>query len=253
MHGAVIDGVLVSGHMNWDSLTVRKWNVAFAIYVIAGLIIDAALAYCSKHGADDLHFCREVLQLRYLAESVDNINAILEGGGVWLHIKACANEWIAEYKLDQWLTSVNESIGVAPSFESVFAKYTSLSANHADQDSSHSSLDRRRKWVQRFMAKWQASRGSIHSHEAESVSEVVRKARALVNNKHIFGQNSRSHFQNYFRPQIGVLCIRFLNNIETKTTPKPEHKMLFFSREISWYSGAYLLAMACTLASQFGA
>ena len=46
--------------------SVRSWDVAFAIYVTSGALIDVALVYCSMHGADNLEMCREILEVRVL-------------------------------------------------------------------------------------------------------------------------------------------------------------------------------------------
>ena len=66
--------------MKRHGLTLRQWDVAFAIYVTAGALMDVAVLYFSMQGVENITFCREVLELRYLAEPVECINAILEGG-----------------------------------------------------------------------------------------------------------------------------------------------------------------------------
>ena len=120
--------------MTLHGLSVHKWDVAFVIYVTAGVLIDVALLYCSMQGVDNLKLCQEVLQLRYLVEPVDCMNAILDGTAHWLLIKSVVKSWLAEYNLNQWVGAMNLKLGVAPSYEFVFNHYMSLCTHRRDFD-----------------------------------------------------------------------------------------------------------------------
>lgn len=173
--------VHASASMTLHGLSVRTWDIAFAIYVTAGVLIDVALLYCSMQGVDNMGLCREVLELRYLAEPVHCINAILDGTGHWQHIKSTVDDWIVEHKLNEWIAVMNEEIGVAPAYECVFAHYKSLCTHRSDLNFIYLTPESRRKWVHRFMVKWQSFRGCIRSHEAESKAAVVTKVRRNSN------------------------------------------------------------------------
>ena len=169
--------VILVSIMTLHGMSLRSWDTAFAIYVTAGVLIDVAVLYCLMQGADNAELCREVLELRYLSEPLDTLNAILDGTGPWQRVKGCVDDWLVEHRLHEWIRVMNEIVGVAPSYESVFCHYKTLCTHRSDLDSIYLKPESRRKWVQRFMAKWQSSRGCIHSHEAESQQAVAGKVR----------------------------------------------------------------------------
>ena len=169
-----------------NGLSIRNWDIAFAIYVTTGLLMDVALVYCSMAGSKNNAFCKEVLEMRYLAESVDCINAILDGCGHWLLIKPIVLDWVNEHKLSQWITMMNASVGVAPSYQCVFERYVSLSMHRDNLKSLYRTPDVRRKWVQRFMKRWKSSRGNVCCHEAENVNAVVTKVHTIVDRTRVF-------------------------------------------------------------------
>ena len=169
--------VILVGNMTLHGMSLRSWDTGFAIYVTAGVLIDVAVLYCLMQGADNTELCREVLELRYLSEPLDTLNAILDGAGPWQHVKGCVDDWLVEHRLNEWIGVMNEVVGVAPSYESVFSHYRTLCTHRSDLDSIYLKPESRRKRVQRFMAKWESSRGRIHSHEAESQQAVATKVR----------------------------------------------------------------------------
>ena len=169
-----------------NGLSLRHWDIAFAIYVVSGLLMDVALVYCSMNGSKDNAFCKDILEMRYLAEPVDCINSIVDGCGHWLLIKPVALSWFSEYKLNQWITMMNESVGVAPSYQSVFERYMDLNADRDNLKTLYRTPEAKRKWVQRFMAKWKSSRGSVCCHEAENATSVVTKVRLSLDKNACF-------------------------------------------------------------------
>ena len=172
--------------MALHGLSLHRWDVAFAIYVTTGVKIDLALLYCSMQGADNVTLCREILELRYLAESVDCLNAVVEGKDCWFHVKSDVEAWLAEYSLNEWIGEMNQKLGVAPSCECVFDHYKSLCTHRCDFDSVYVTPESRRKWVNRFMHRWQSFRGCIHSHEADGVAAVLDKVLLKTQKKTTF-------------------------------------------------------------------
>ena len=64
----------MGGHI----LTQRAWDIAFGIYVTAELNMEPALLYCSMCGAVDKAYTKEVLQRRYLAEDLEELQLIAQ-------------------------------------------------------------------------------------------------------------------------------------------------------------------------------
>ena len=162
--------------MKLNGLTVQKWDVAFGIYVATGLLMDVALAYCSMQGAGNASVAREVLELRYLAESVTVLTDVQQGFGHWKLIKDKVDHWLTEFRLHEWVSDLNARLGVAPAYETVFAHYRSLCQHAGHKEVQYESADSRRKWAQRYMTRWQSVRSGITTHEADSAQAVVDKA-----------------------------------------------------------------------------
>ena len=197
--------------MALQGLTVQKWDIAFAIYVTAGVMIDVALLYCTMQGMENLTFCREVLELRYLAEPVQCINSILAGTDHWRHLKCYVDEWLIEHRLMQWITTMNEDSGIAPSFECVFSHYATLCTNPSKLQFRYQNAVDRRKWVKRFMHKWESFRGSIPSHEAENRDDVVTKVCQKPYKSVVFLSFFGPHFVNQFGADFGAFIINLLH------------------------------------------
>jgi hypothetical protein len=64
-------------------LSELKWDVAFGIYVMSSLKVDAALLYCRMNGAKNLAVHRHHLEERYLAEDVEEIMKVEDAVGKW--------------------------------------------------------------------------------------------------------------------------------------------------------------------------
>ena len=73
-------------------LSVQQWDVAFAIYVITNGKSDIAVAYCAHEGLDKDSNSREILELRYLEETVDTINAVHSDQEYWSKVRFKAQE-----------------------------------------------------------------------------------------------------------------------------------------------------------------
>ena len=84
-------------------LTMKKWDIAFSIYVSCDLNMKVALDYCLMNGADNAGTCQEVLECRYLAESVSTINDIQDAGHDWRGTRATMQAWLVEYSLNKWI------------------------------------------------------------------------------------------------------------------------------------------------------
>ena len=166
--------------MNRGDLSLRQWDIAFAIYVTADTLMDVALLYLSMQGIKNMQFCREILEKRYLAEPIECINAIVDGIAYWQSIKYYVDDWLVEYEVSQWIATLNDSIGVAPSYEDVFTHYKSLCSHRCDLDRLYRTMECRRKWVQRFINKWESARGSISTFEADGNTSVQHKVRLLL-------------------------------------------------------------------------
>ena len=162
--------------MKLHGLAHRKWDLAFGIYVRADLQLEVPLKYCRMQGATDMKFCGEVLQQRYLTETLDELNFILDGCESWRDKSGCINQWLSEYWLHNWINDLNEQAGLAPSYEDVFEKYKELRTQRGLSNDKYTSQDTRRKWVHRYMQRWSALRTSIVTHEAENHTDIVRKA-----------------------------------------------------------------------------
>ena len=175
----------MSGH----GLSQYCWDIAFGIYVQANTRAVPALAYCSKNGATNLTVCREVLERRFLAESVEYINSIVDMKGIWLQHGALIQTFLVEYRLHEWIDAMNTDTGVAPSYQDVFDKYRELREDMKMPPVNYAAYRDRRKWVSRFMTKWSATRRALVTHEAENAEIVTRKAiRGTQNTRqtHIF-------------------------------------------------------------------
>ena len=179
-------------------LSVRSWDIAFAIYVTSGALIDVALVYCSMHGADNLEICWEILEVRYLSETIECVNAVLDGTDQWQHLKYFVDNWLAEFHLNEWIGRMNELVGVAPCYESVFSQYKTLCFHRSDLDTAYSKSDSRRKWVQRFMEKWDSVRGCVNSHEMDNAATVVTKVYPKIRRKTFLKFDSDPNFWNTF-------------------------------------------------------
>ena len=107
-------------------LSVRSWDIAFAIYVTSGALIDVASVYCSMHGADNMEMCREILEVRYLTESMECVNALLDGTDHWQHLTYVVDNWLAEFQLNECIGRMNELVGLALCCESIFSQYKTL-------------------------------------------------------------------------------------------------------------------------------
>ena len=69
-------------------LAELKWGVAFGIYVISGLTVDAALLYCRMNGAWDLAVHGQLFEERYLAEDVEEIREVQDAVGKWRKLRS---------------------------------------------------------------------------------------------------------------------------------------------------------------------
>ena len=74
---------LVSAKMGGHFLTQRAWDIAFGIYVTAELNMEPALLYCSMCGAVDKAYTKDVLQRRYLAEDLEELQLIAQPRYNW--------------------------------------------------------------------------------------------------------------------------------------------------------------------------
>ena len=88
--------------------------------------VDVALLYCRMNGAEDLAVYRQLLEERYLTEDVEEIGKVQDAVSKWRKLRKPINQWLVEYFLNKRIEGVNNTAGVAPSFNSVFEKYRSL-------------------------------------------------------------------------------------------------------------------------------
>ena len=154
-------------------LTLKQWDIAFSIYVWTDLKTKVALDYCLMNGAGDADKCKAVLERRYLAESIETINDIQDAGHDWMGTRAWMQGWLVEYSLNKWIQRMNDKAGVAPSFASVWEKYTALRAKKALPPEGYNKEKARNTWVRRFMSRWACVRRSLMTHETGCSTEVV--------------------------------------------------------------------------------
>ena len=107
-------------------LSELKLDVAFGIYVIGALTVDVALLYCRMNGASDLAVYRQRLEERYLEEDVEEIRKVHDAVGKWRKLRKPIKQWLVEYSLHKWTDGVNNTAGVAHTFESVLERYRIL-------------------------------------------------------------------------------------------------------------------------------
>ena len=157
-------------------LTDRQWHIAFGIYVLSDLNLKDAVTYCCMQGLVDKHYCKEVLEQRYLSESVDEINSILDEAHNWKDLRSDINKWLAEKTLYEWVQNINETTAVAPSYELVYEQFNRIRTDYKLNCDGGSAYGCRKKWVHRWMARWKATRAAMVSHEGNSSTEIVQKA-----------------------------------------------------------------------------
>ena len=153
----------------------RQWHIAFGIYVLSDLNLNDAVTYCCMQGLVDRRYCKEVLEQRYLLETVEEINSILDEEHDWRDLRPDINKWLAERALYEWVQIVNQRAGVAPSYETLFEEYSRIRADYklsCDGCTAHAS---KKKWVSRWMARWKLTRNTLVSHEGNSAQAIVQK------------------------------------------------------------------------------
>ena len=163
----------MAGRVALHGLSMKKWDIAFSIYVSVDLKMKPALDYCLMNGADNAGTCKEVLERRYLAESISTIHDIQDANHDWQGTRATRQEWLVEYSLHKWIETMNTKAGVAPSYASVWDKCAALRAQKDLPRKGYISGKAQQKWVQRFMTKWACTRRSLVTHEIGCSSEVV--------------------------------------------------------------------------------
>ena len=109
--------------MSLHGLSRLSWDIAFGVYVQANAQATPALAYCRLRGADNMPFCKEVLERRFLAEDLETINSIVDAKGDWSTKNKGIQQHLVEYQVHEWISQINLTNGVAPSYEDVFDKY----------------------------------------------------------------------------------------------------------------------------------
>jgi hypothetical protein len=233
-------------------LSELKLDIAFGIYVMSNLKMDVALLYCRMNGADDLAMHRRHLENRYLAEDVEEIVNVEGALGKWRKIRSTVNQWLVEYNLNEWINKINHTAGVAPSFDSVFEKYRCLRQETNMPEDRYDRYDCRKKWVQRYMQKWSASRKSIVTHEANSTAEVVKKVRTRKNHKkkHTPETSLCSRFGGRFSAPKLEPFIRMVKETGSKKRPQNwDHK---FSGLVctGGFAGSNFLAVATAFADE---
>ena len=198
---------LLSAKMGGHILTQRAWDIAFGIYVTAELNMEPALLYCSMCGAVDKAYTKDVLQRRYLAEDVEELQLMAQPRCNWKNLRYQITTWLVQYSVHQWIARMNDNTGVAPSFDSAFEEYARLRLQRGYPCVGYESYPARKTWVQRFMVRWSSSRASIVTHEASSSEEIVQKVPALkLNKKSLSPEISGSNSGDVFRPQKENLC-----------------------------------------------
>ena len=173
---------LVSAKMGGHFLTQRAWDIAFGMHVTAELNMEPALLYCSMCGAVDKAYTKDVLQRRYLAEDLEELQLMAQPRCNWKNLRYPITIWLVQYSVHQWIARMNDNTGVAPSFDSVFEEYARLRLERGYPCVGYESYPARKTWVQRFMVRWSSSRASIVTHEASSSEEIVQKVPALTLN-----------------------------------------------------------------------
>ena len=150
--------------------------------------------------------------------------------GKWRKIRSMVNQWLVEFYLNEWINKINHTAGVAPSFDSVFEKYRCLRQETNMPEDRYDRYDSRKKWVQRYMQKWSASRKSIVTHEANSTAEVVKKVRPKKKQKktHSRDQFVFPFWGSFFGPKIGTMYKNGKRNGVQKTAPKLGPQILGF-------------------------
>ena len=128
-------------------------------------------------------FCKEVLERRFLAEDLETINSIVDAKGDWSTKNKEIQQHLVEYQVHEWISQINLTNGVAPSYEDVFDKYKEVREKVGMDPPNYEEYRNRKKWVQRFMQKWKSTRGTLQIHEAENETEV--KTKALLGTKKI--------------------------------------------------------------------
>ena len=161
-------------------LSLQRWDVAFAIYVLTNGKSDIAVAYLAHEGLTKDINSREILERRYLEETVEKINAVHSDQEYWIKVRFNAQEWTASYNLHAWVESMNAQLGVAPSYETVFEQYQRYCHHRSDLKFLYRTPENRRKWVRRFMEKWGAARRSIRTQEAEDNRSLRNKVSFFV-------------------------------------------------------------------------
>ena len=154
-------------------LNRTKWDNTFGIYVASGLNLLPTVAYCLMNGADDASRCEKLLELRYLAEPAESINHIVDSEGVWKKRADTIHRWLAEFQLHHWIQHLNKDTGITPSYDAAFDKFCNLSSNTLMEPQQYTRREARGVWSRRFMQKWKIHRGTMTTHEAENLAEVV--------------------------------------------------------------------------------
>ena len=115
-------------------------------------------------GPVDQHYCKEVLEQRYLLEPVEEINSILDEAHNWRDLRSDINKWLAERTLYEWVQSINETAAVAPSYDMVYEEFSRIRANYKLSCDGGAAYGSRKKWVSRWMARWKLTRAALVSH-----------------------------------------------------------------------------------------
>ena len=77
-------------------------------------------------GAVDKAYTKDVLQRRYLAEDVEELQLMAQPGCNWKNLRYPITTWLVQYSVHQWIARMNDNTGVAPPFDSVFEEYARL-------------------------------------------------------------------------------------------------------------------------------
>ena len=108
----------------------RPWRTAFGIYVLSDLNLNDAMTYCCMQGPVDQLYCKKVLEQRYLLETVEEINSILDEEHDWRGLRSDINKWLAEHTVYEWVQDRNERAAVVPSYETVYEEFTRIRADY---------------------------------------------------------------------------------------------------------------------------
>ena len=168
----------IASYMALHYLHERQWHIAFGIYVLSDLNLNDALTYSCMQGPVDREYCKEVLQQRYLVESVEEINSVLEETHDWRGLRSDINKWLAERALYEWVQDINETAAVAPSYETVYNEFTRIAAEYKLCGFDCTDYNSKRQWVRRWMARWKLHRSAVTSHIGLHAQDIVQKVRA---------------------------------------------------------------------------